>query len=198
MSLTRREFLRDVAAALAAGGAAAMAPGILRAAGTSAPDGAECPIEHIVVLTMENRSFDHYFGSLSLDEGRTDVDGIVRDAGGALPSNPWLGATAWRCSTSKTRTASAWTRRTSGSRRGSSTRREPTRATCARCNSHHNDPPEPDARQPGMENVMGYYTRPQLPFLYSAADEFTICDRHFSPVGAPTLPTGTTCTRRRR
>ena len=34
-------------------------------------------ITHTVVLMMENRTFDHYFGSLSLLEGRADVDGLV-------------------------------------------------------------------------------------------------------------------------
>ena len=33
-------------------------------------------IDTVVVLMMENRSFDHYFGSLSLLEGRTDVEGL--------------------------------------------------------------------------------------------------------------------------
>jgi phospholipase C len=33
-------------------------------------------IDHIVVLMMENRSFDHMLGFLSIDEGRTDVEGL--------------------------------------------------------------------------------------------------------------------------
>jgi len=33
-------------------------------------------IDHIVVLMMENRSFDHVLGYLSLEEGRTEVDGL--------------------------------------------------------------------------------------------------------------------------
>ena len=32
-------------------------------------------IRHLIVLMMENRSFDHYLGSLTL-EGRTDVEGL--------------------------------------------------------------------------------------------------------------------------
>src|SRR5690242_5633042 len=36
-------------------------------------------IEHLIILMMENRSFDHYLGSLSLLEGRTDVDGLRDD-----------------------------------------------------------------------------------------------------------------------
>lgn len=34
-------------------------------------------IEHIVVLMMENRSFDHFLGYLTLENGRTDVDGLT-------------------------------------------------------------------------------------------------------------------------
>jgi phospholipase C len=32
-------------------------------------------IDHIVVLMMENRSFDHMLGFLSLERGRGDVEG---------------------------------------------------------------------------------------------------------------------------
>ncbi|MFZ0088988.1 MAG: alkaline phosphatase family protein [Solirubrobacteraceae bacterium] len=34
-------------------------------------------IEHIVVLMLENRSFDHMLGYLSLEGGRADVDGLT-------------------------------------------------------------------------------------------------------------------------
>jgi len=40
-------------------------------------------IDTVVVLMMENRSFDHYFGALSLLEGRDELDGLV--AGMANP-----------------------------------------------------------------------------------------------------------------
>ena len=33
-------------------------------------------IDHIVILMMENRSFDHMFGYLSLTGGRADVNGL--------------------------------------------------------------------------------------------------------------------------
>ena len=33
-------------------------------------------IDHIVVLMLENRSFDHMLGNLSLEGGRGDVDGL--------------------------------------------------------------------------------------------------------------------------
>src|SRR5262245_17018879 len=33
-------------------------------------------IEHIVVLMLENRSFDHMLGHLSLENGRAEIDGL--------------------------------------------------------------------------------------------------------------------------
>ena len=33
-------------------------------------------VDHIVVLMLENRSFDHMLGYLSLEHGRGDVDGL--------------------------------------------------------------------------------------------------------------------------
>lgn len=39
-------------------------------------DGDLGKIDHIVVLMMENRSFDQMLGYLSLEQGRTDVDGL--------------------------------------------------------------------------------------------------------------------------
>ena len=41
----------------------------------------EAKVDHIVVLMMENRSFDHMLGFLTIDEGRTDVEGLTCGAG---------------------------------------------------------------------------------------------------------------------
>ena len=52
------------------------------------------PIKHLIILMMENRSFDHYLGSLAL-EGRTDIEGIdltrpgIPDLRGTL-IDPWI------------------------------------------------------------------------------------------------------------
>ena len=48
---------------------------------TVAPDDAQknlSKIDHIIVLMMENRSFDHMLGYLTLEKGRTDVDGLTK------------------------------------------------------------------------------------------------------------------------
>ncbi|MBM4281607.1 MAG: alkaline phosphatase family protein [Deltaproteobacteria bacterium] len=80
MRITRRRALQGFTAA------AALGPSALAASCGTAPIEASSPgrlalarqrIKTVVVLMMENRSFDHAFGSLSLVEGRADVDGLL-------------------------------------------------------------------------------------------------------------------------
>jgi phospholipase C len=79
--LTRRQVLAGAAGtvgALALGGLDRAA-----AATTTLPDPASSGIDHIVVLMMENRSFDHYFGWLKGADGKqaglsyVDRDGVT-------------------------------------------------------------------------------------------------------------------------
>src|SRR5262245_60585083 len=53
----------------------AYAPGSLPAEtqGASHPDGSKIPIDHILVLMQENRSFDHYYLKLP-EKGQPDVE----------------------------------------------------------------------------------------------------------------------------
>jgi phospholipase C len=51
--------------------------------GWSNPD---MPFEHLVVVMMENHSFDNLLGALALV--RPDVDGLTFEAGTATNSNP--------------------------------------------------------------------------------------------------------------
>lgn len=84
--LNRRQFLKRSAAAA---GIAMLGPS-MAACGDGSTNNTLQPvrgdgsdpldyIEHVVILQMENRSFDHYFASLVLDEGRTDITAMGRD-----------------------------------------------------------------------------------------------------------------------
>jgi phospholipase C len=74
--LTRRGFLAGTAGAAAliaasgAGGTAADAATSARAPVSALPDPGDSGIDHIVVVMMENRSFDHYMGWLPGADGR--------------------------------------------------------------------------------------------------------------------------------
>ena len=77
-SLSRREFLERTAYAAGLAGAAGLpASTILAEAAEAAhrsarlPSPRNVPIDHFVILMMENRSFDHYFGWAGADADAT-------------------------------------------------------------------------------------------------------------------------------
>ena len=84
-TLRRREFLARTAAAAGLAGLGSLPAGTLlaeaaRAQITGLPSPRNLPLDHVVVVMMENRSFDHYFGWLdgadgSQDETYTDPSG---------------------------------------------------------------------------------------------------------------------------
>ena len=53
--------------------AAALPPGVTTVADDDALAGLQ-RIDHIIVLMLENRSFDHMLGFLALDQKRTDIE----------------------------------------------------------------------------------------------------------------------------
>lgn len=126
------------------------------------------PIDHLVVLMMENRSFDHYLGSLSLLESK-QVDGLrggesnPDGAGGNVeifnlqdftPADPPHG----------------WD------------------AAHAQFNGGANDGFVTEHAGASQNDVMGYHVRSQIPITYAMADSGAICDRWFCSVMGPTWP----------
>src|SRR5262245_23567766 len=64
----------------------AAAPTACTSTSTMTPAELLAHIDTIVVLCMENRSFDHYLGSLRLVEGRLDIDGLTGTESNPSPS----------------------------------------------------------------------------------------------------------------
>jgi phospholipase C len=101
--ITRRALLRGAAgstAALAVGGLPAWARPAASSAGVRRPDSLPFPhlppgtasvhqIQHIVVLMMENHSFDNLLGMVPAQvPGRSSVDGLTVHHGQVTNSNP--------------------------------------------------------------------------------------------------------------
>ena len=64
-SLSRRRFLGTAAGTAAAAGALPLlAPGMADALAEPAGRGSLDSVEHVVILMQENRSFDHYYGTM--------------------------------------------------------------------------------------------------------------------------------------
>ena len=155
MKLGRRRFLRNL---LGASGAAMTA----EAAGMPERSG----IEHIVVVMMENRSFDHLLGWLPnarRTAGRPDLPrrgGQRRTARTACAGLQGLRPS--RSRTTPTRAAA------------SSTTTARWTASCARAT---ND-----------EYAIGYYDEADRPFFGALARTTRRCDRYFCSILGPTFP----------
>ena len=129
-------------------------------------------VDHIVFLMMENRSFDHYFGALALEESApvTGLTGDESNPDGAgndisvFPSDYWVVEEdpphGWNSSRAQ------WNE---GANDGFVTAHLASGAT----------DPNP---------VMGYHTREQLPVLHALADEYVLCDQWFASVMGSTWP----------
>lgn len=184
--VSRREFLAKVAA----GGAGALmsfaGPVIEKAYGAGPCSGHLTDIEHFVFFMQENRSFDHYFGTLSGTDGFNTVSPLFQQKGWN-PMTQALDATGvtmpYRFDTTR------------GPFLDGACVNDPDHSWVAMHESWNggvNDnwlPAQAKTRSAAhTPTVMGYYTRQDIPIHYLLADAFTVCDRYFCSVLGPTLP----------
>ncbi|MGE5183408.1 MAG: alkaline phosphatase family protein [Acidobacteriota bacterium] len=135
-------------------------------------------IEHVVVLMLENRSFDHALGSLAL-EGRP-VDGV--DAKLARFNTDLDGRKHVVAKLEPPRVSSF----VPGPPHEWPYVREQVDRMGGFVRAYQRSAGHADDLQPG--DVMNYLTRDQLPMTYFLADHFTICERWFAAVPADTIP----------
>jgi phospholipase C len=152
-----------------------------RLLGGCAPEGtAETPpapeplhsVRRHVIVMMENRSFDHYFGSLSLDEGRSEVNGLGPgmtnpDAAGALVASFALDRDCLEDP------PHGWSSSHAQFAEG---------ANDGFVRIHH------DGLSEVAREVMGYYGRRDLPVYYALADDNALCQAWHASVMGPTWP----------
>jgi phospholipase C len=170
-SMRRREFLAKAGALAGAAGLAGALPadllpspvGAARAARSGLPSPRNMPVDTFVVLMMENRSFDHYFGSFPGADGRNaglaypDSLGVMhpthalapdfQGCGFGDPNHEWEGARV-----------------------------------------EYNNGKLDGFYKASDEYALGYYLERDLPFIAAAAREFTLYDRYFASLLGPTWP----------
>ena len=178
-AVTRRQALRELgAASVGIGLLGSGLEAVLAQAAAAAPkSGSLKDIDHVVILIQENRSFDHYFGTLAGVRGFDDTRGRaaftqVGTEGGRqqpfhLPTD---------CLPDLTHEWGPQHQAWHGGRMDGFLRTHETV-----------DVPPSEPSGTGVE-TMGYYTRADLPFYYALADAFTICDRYHCSVLGPTDP----------
>lgn len=130
-------------------------------------------VKTVVFLMMENRSFDHVFGSLSLLEGRNDVDGLT-------PSmfNETLDGT-------RLSPAPADLMCVEDPAHGfDAAHLQWNAGACDNFVKVH----EQRYGQGSAHRVMGYLDRSTAPTSYALADHYALCQRWFCSVMGPTWP----------
>ena len=135
-------------------------------------------IDHIVVLMLENRSFDHMLGFLTIDEGRTDVEGLTAALentadGKSFPVHPAQGT---RLVKAQDPCHSGWCvdeQIAGGPMSGFAANYKKTR-------------PQPPLAADSPGTIMAYHTAEQLPVYAYLADRFAVCDHWFCSVGGAT------------
>jgi phospholipase C len=134
-------------------------------------------IDHIVVLMMENRSFDHMLGFLTLEQGRTDIDGPTREM-----ANEYRGETYHVHRATSTKLVKAQ----DPCHSGWCVDEQLANGSAGFVSNYMKTRRGPLVGNPGV--VMAVHTADQLPVYAYLAEEFCVCDRWFCSVRGATMP----------
>jgi phospholipase C len=172
MSASRRTFLRTVASATSA--LAISQDPVNAQRTTSAVEGTEAAtlpspqssgINHVVVVTIENRSFDHFLGWVPGADGKqaglsyTDSKGAVHSTHALAPDYTGCGHPDPDHSYGQSRVA------------------------------YDNGAMDGFLRAGSNDTyAIGYYTQTDLPFYSALARNYMVCDRYFASILGPTFP----------
>src|SRR5260370_1814074 len=170
MELSRRDFTRH---ALVAGGSVVLgcatrispiAP-ITPPSNPGLPSPASSGIEHIVVVTMENRSFDHFLGWLPNADGK-QAGLTYTDSSGATRATHSLSGDYTGCPHASPDHSYAGGR------------------------VEYDQGLMDGFLRAGSNDVysIGYYGQRDIPFYAALAQNYTVCDRYFAAILGPTFP----------
>ena len=163
--------------ALGAASASALSPVIARALALPARGrtGTLQDLEHVVILMQENRSFDHYFGTLRGVRGFADPRPLVRPDGASAFHQPRAKGSAEMLTPFRFD--------------GEATSAQTIQSLDHSWKGTHDLWKWHDAWVPAKTPLtMGYFTRADLPFYHALADAFTICDAYHCSIWGPTNP----------
>lgn len=148
--------------------------------GASQPNGKEIPVEHVLVMMMENRSFDHYFQKLP-EYGQPDVEVAPADffnPGVDGEPVPIFHDTSY-CFVDTSHGWGAVHEQVNGGKMD---------GFFATSDGNHEVPVNGSLDMLSGARALGYHDATDLPFYYWLANEFSIADHYHSSVLGPTFP----------
>ncbi len=183
--ITRRRLLTNGARLAAAAFASSfLPPNVRRALADTRRPGSFRDIKHVVLLMQENRSFDHYFGTMAGVRGFDDAKALRLANGKSVfhqpdVENPDGYLLPFHLDTLKTSaqkipsTSHAWKVQHESWNNGNMDQWLLAHRKADGVNGPY---------------VMGYHTRADIPFQFALAEAFTICDAYHCSVFGPTYP----------
>ncbi|HEX4423950.1 MAG TPA: alkaline phosphatase family protein [Terriglobales bacterium] len=184
--LTRRQLLSGAGRfAAAAAASSLMPPNVQRMLAQQArTSGSLRDIKHVVMLMQENRSFDHYFGTMAGVRGFDDPQALKLSNGQSVfyqpddlnPAGHFLPFhldTRFTSAQKIPSTSHAWTVQHEAWNGGKMDRWLPAHRKADGVHGPY---------------CMGYYTRDDIPFQFALAESFTLCDAYHCSVMGPTWP----------
>jgi phospholipase C len=185
--LTRRRLLKGAAGIAVATTAQSLMPMNVRRVLAQGPpkSGSINDIKNVVLLMQENRSFDHYFGTLRGVRGFSDAKAMrLASTGKSVfyqpdAENPDGYLLPFHLDTRTTSaqkipsTSHAWAVQHQSWNRGAMDMWLPAHRRADGVNGPY---------------CMGYYNRADIPFQFALAESFTLCDEYFCSMMGPTWP----------
>ncbi|MEW1724759.1 phosphocholine-specific phospholipase C [Streptomyces sp. NPDC093109] len=180
--ISRRRMLALGSGALGTAAVGSVLPPSLRAAlAAEPPAGGLEAVRHVVILMQENRSFDHYFGTLRGVRGFGDRNAVELPSGEPVFAQPGAGASPAAVLPFPIRDAAAAQRKD---------------LQYIGDLDHSWDGGAAAWNNGWMDRwvsaktaaTMAYYDRRDIPLHYELADTFTVCDAYHSSVHSSTSP----------
>ena len=190
----RRQFLRAALGGVGAAASLGVFPPVIRRALAIPPKSATGTIQdvrHVVILMQENRSFDHYFGTLRGVRGFADRHPVPLPGGLSVWDQADDNGTVYRPFRLDSRTTCAqrvpdlvhgWRDAQAAANQGRWNRWVPSKALSLI------GPELPAKLEPRPGLTMGFYRREDIPFQFALADAFTVCDAYHCSIFGSTTP----------
>jgi phospholipase C len=146
-------------------------------------------VEHVVILMLENRSFDEYFGTFPGANGfYIDPDSICQNAWVSTPGG-WAGPTVWPYRLSTFTSQQGYS---GGCNHGWGTYGMRDYYANGNMNGWSLPQADPNFKNNELQGnpvaCMGYFAANDIPYHWWLAQNFALCDNYFCSVMGPTEP----------
>lgn len=184
--ISRRSFIGGTAAAAAgitaAGITANSAGAATEQAAAASATGTLADVQHVVILMQENRSFDHYYGTLQGVRGFGDRSAITISGGNSVFNQPNGSSRQYPWQLTKTSVIGE----TGGQCNG-----DLDHSWATQQQAFNNGKMDAWVAAKGNVRTLGYLNRSDIPFHYALADAYTIMDGYHCSIRSATGPNRT-------